>query len=134
MDKRLIVSVSCANSFASDVPDVFTIVIDDDLSARIKLLANSAKELGVHAIEEFNYSGTWSGCDFFIDDNDCLNLYEVVKAIESDAARVEIPMLRVTEHAFSFTAVPKHCDDDMALFTRRIDLSILEDEEPIISI
>lgn len=58
MEKRLIVSTSCANEFASDVPELFTIVIDDGLSARIRFLANSVKELGVVAPADPNHQDT----------------------------------------------------------------------------
>jgi hypothetical protein len=115
MEKRLILGVSCVNEFGSDVPDHFTIVIDDALATRIKQLHETVKTLGVNAIEEFCFEGYW-GSALSVDDDDD-GYAEHIAAIEGADDRIDMEMLRVTEDGFCFTAVPKHCGDDMALRT-----------------
>jgi len=136
MNKRIIVSVSCANEMASEVPELFTVVIDSEQHKRIQQLSEAVKSLNVYAIEEFDYSGTWSESCFDPSDieEDSSNLDSVIQSLEQDNARVEIPMLRVVDDGFFFTAVPKHYNDDMALLTRKIYLSELDNCEPLVMI
>lgn len=136
MNKLIITSVSCVNNMASDIPETFTATLNEHQCQRIKELAQTLKAVKAHAIEEPDYSGTWS--DAYINPHSIpANSPELIKTIEmleADAAQVEIPMLRVTEDGFFFTATPKHCNDDMALSTNEIPLSALEDAEPFISL
>lgn len=134
--KRVLTYVTCANENADDRPDVFTVTISDDLKERIKQLSEAVKSLNVHAIEEFDYSGTWS--ETYLDPSDIeednSNLDSAIDSLEQDGAAVIIPMLRVVDDGFFFTAVPKHCNDDMALSTRKILLSELDNNEPLLMI
>ncbi len=136
MKKRIIVSAVCVNEFASDVPEFFTLEITASLANRIKELSQLVQKADVYSVEEFNYEGTWS--DKFLDpsevgdqDSDLSNLVEELEQAES---RVDVRMLRVTKDHFYFTATPKHCGDDMALSTRRLDISELDNPNQLIVI
>jgi hypothetical protein len=113
MKKRLILGARCVCESASDIPTDFTIVITDDLAARIRKLHEAVETLGVHSINEFCFEGCWGTCDTDPD----AEAVEMLVSIRATSARVDMPMLRVTEEGFFFTAVPKHCGDDMTLRT-----------------
>ena len=136
MSKRFFVSVNCVNEFASDTPESFMVEIDSALSSRIKQLASAVKDLDIHAVEEFNYAGTWSKTPIALLDGltDGPDISQAIELVELSSARVEVERLRVTSSGFFFISVPKHSGDDMALSTKKIDLSKLDGPESVIVI
>ena len=134
MNKRIISTVSCASQDASDVPETFTVLIDDALAGRIRELASVVQSLKTNAIEDYQDSGLWSNAsldDLDIEEDDQI-CSQTVAALTADRARIEHPAVRVAATRFYFKAVPKHCDADLALITRGIDLSALDSDETLI--
>lgn len=136
MKKRIIVSATCVNEFASDVPEIFTLEITTSLANRIKELSQLVRKAEVYSIEEFNYAGTWS--DKLLDPSEVgdqhSDLSNLIEELEQAASRVDVRMLRVTKDHFYFTATPKHFGDDMSLSTRRLGISELENPNQLIVI
>lgn len=132
MSKTLVLRITCANEWASNYPALFTVVLSDEAISRIKALSKAVTELGLHAVEEFDYSGTWVSGEVDEDswDVDAMDLDELVKFDEG----VDVPKLRVTADSFHFTALPKHCRDDMALTTRRVPISALDSADQYVAI
>lgn len=135
MSKQLILGVSCANDFASDTPSVMEIQIGAELSDRIKVLAAAVKNLGVEAVEEFNYDGTWSSaCLDASGAPDTDELSAMLETIDAESKSVEIPMIHIKAHSFYFTSVPKYGDDSMSLSTRPVEVSALDDVAPLLAL
>lgn len=135
MNKQLILGVSCADDFASDVPTVFAVQIDGYLSARIKSIAAAVKDLGVFSVADQYFAGVWSTS--YVDASDATGtggMSAVLEAIESDSAPVELSMIHVDEHSFYFTSIPKHAGDSLALSTKPVAIACLDNEEPLLSL
>lgn len=136
MDKRIIIQVSCANLFACDIPQVCTFTINQAMADRIRKLAETVDSLGVYAIEDFDYSGTWS--IIYLDsqevNNEHGNLDEVVELIEDSECSVDIPTLRVTSSHFHFTAVPNNAGDDLSVSTTPIAIQELDSDKPFVKV
>lgn len=136
MNKRIIVSVVCANEFASDVPEVFTLEVTRRLADRIKELSQLIQKNGIYSVEEFNSAGTWS--DNYLDPSEVgdqgSDLSNLIEEIEQAESRVEGRMLQVTEDHFYFTAIPSNCGDDKVLSTKSLDISELDNADPLIVI
>lgn len=136
MNKRIIVEVSCANQFASDIPQVCTFTVTQAMADRIRSLAETVVSLGVYAIEDFDYSGTWSSIylDSMEVNSEHGNLNGVVELIEGSQCSVDIPTLRVTNDHFHFTAVPNNGSDDLTLSTRPIAIKELDSDKPYVKV
>lgn len=134
MSKQILVAVHCANEFGSDIPEAFTIAIDSFLSMRIKELSGVVRLHGIHATEEFDYSGVWSKELIEPEDipEDLEGMTVALEKFTSTPVSVELSTLRVTASHFSFTAIPKHCNGDMELSTERIEISVLDGSETVI--
>lgn len=137
MPKHLFLSVSCVNSDAFEVPQTFYIELDDALKKRIQELADAVKSLGVLYIEDWCSQGTWS--DLLIEYEDVVHadeagISDALRELEEAASRVDIQTLSVYDDGFRFGAVPKHCDDDLAVCTRKVKLSELSNNEPYIDL
>lgn len=127
--KRVLVGISCVNEYGDPEIECFTVEIDDALKSRIKALSLAVNSVEAYSIETFNYSGTWSGFDAFCEDLDAKAADALVSEIEDGSSDVEIPCLKVMGDVFCWTCTPKHCGDDMAVSTRNIPLSFLDDAE-----
>ena len=118
------------------MPQLFTIEIDEYLASRIRRLADSVRELDTFAIEEPNYSGTWSKESLQtrtigIDD---ASLCSMVDQLERAEIRVKNPTLRVTRDGFSFTAISHNPDCSSILSTPSLKLRVLDNPEPLVSV
>lgn len=134
VQKIIITEVTCANSFSSDYPSLFGLALDDELKARIKSLAEAARNLNVYAIEEFCYAGVWADArsEIFAEhDIESLSGEFAMSLLRGVQDRVDVPMLRVTTDEFHLTAVPKHGSDELAFTTKRIPLSALESDDTL---
>jgi hypothetical protein len=134
--KKLLLSVSCVNEYASETPESFYVEIDKSLKDIIKKIAQAVSDLDVYAVEDFNYSGEWS--DLFIEPSEIEeangNLDNVLALLKAAEARVDVPMLRVTKDVFYFIAVPKHCGDDQAISTARVKIEHLDNDDTYIDL
>ena len=127
--KRVLTYVTCANEYADDRPEVFTVTISDDLKERIKALSKAVQDADAYRIEEFNYAGAWS--ESYLDpiELDDKGVDKVIEELEANTARVECNLLEVTSDHFRWNSVPKHCGEDMLLTTKQIPISFLDDSE-----
>lgn len=133
--KTIISEVSCINSLATSYPSLFGLVLEDDLKARIRTLAETARTLGVHAIEEFCLEGVWADIECAIvaeHDIEDLSGEFAMSLLRGLQEPVDAPMLRVSPHEFYLVATPGLCDDfDQGLFTKRIPLSELDSDDTL---
>ena len=116
-EKVLLLSVSCANEFASDTPKTFGVSLDKETINRILSLAKEVKRLDVYSIEDHFYDGSWS--DLSIDD--VMDLPDPVSALTDAEASVSATMLQVFKESFVVTAFPKHGGDDSILTSRIVE-------------
>lgn len=131
MEKHIVLTVNCANQFAGDFPDQFVIVVNETLRLHIERLAKACKELKFNEARDFCHDGTWLDEEI---NQDCLSDESIEKNIArmlETVSDVDCPMLCVTEAEFYFTAVPKHCGDDMLVTTARVDISELKNDDTL---
>lgn len=135
MIKRIITEVSCIEDWAEG-PESFYAEIDEEFAQRILMLSGNVESLGIYGTCEFSYRGTWSTALIEVDETDITSeeqLKALIAEIELDANdfRVDIPMLHVMTNEFKWTAVPKHCGDNMEIRSRTIPLEFLSNDEPL---
>ncbi len=134
--KKILLSVTCANSEVNNEIDSFYIELSEKQKKRIIQLADNVSKLGVFVIAELDYSGEWSKWSVdsadFIPDGVIYNklAVEIVKL----GVDVGVPMLRVKADSFQFTAQIKHGTDDMLLSTRQVSIDSIKDNESYINL
>ncbi len=134
--KTLILGVSCADEFCDDHPQTCIARLDEDAIARIRKLANAARELDVYSLSEFHYLPTWH--DGLLDlepqtSPDEPQTKTIIAEMAPSETAVEIPMICVTKDGFRFEAVPKHGSARLAISTSTVPLQELARTEVYIS-
>lgn len=129
--KNLMLSARCISCVSTQMPESFQANLSHETIERIKQLNAVVHEVDAYAIEVFEYCGSWSykclcSRDF---GEGCSNSDEVIAMMLEEEAHIEQPMLRVTEDGFCFTSIPKHCGEDMALFTSMVPIAELESSD-----
>lgn len=123
---KLVLNVSCVCGEFDDRPHSFYYDIPEGIMERILHLNKVVKELGVFRILDFNFEPSWH--DFIIDDAITQeNLEEIIESVTSSASvSVEGILVEVSEESVRFTAVPKHCDEDVLVYTDSVPIELFE--------
>jgi hypothetical protein len=124
--------VTCASDNCDDYPELFYIHIDSTLIARVRELSTAVKSLQVIKIKDLNHNGQWGVniLDDFDISNETKNIAPALAKFVEQLERVTCASLVVTADYFYFTATPKHCNDDLALSTKRVSISDLDSSNP----
>jgi len=123
---KLLLNVRCLNDMACDVPSTFYTELSHEQIEKIKALSKVVIDTDAYCIEKFFHSGTWHReiCDGTqlegVQEN------ETPEVLENTVCRVDIPIIRITNNRVTFTSVPKHASDDMALITNSVPLEALK--------
>lgn len=136
MQKFIVSTVSCVNEFASDYPELVSLVVDDALASRIRNVAALVKDNDLLQAELSEFGSVWSDCD----EDTALEALHVNSLslmandqhqaalsafLKKDAKRVDASLIRVFATSFMLAATPRHCGDDMVLYTPIIPLEAL---------
>lgn len=131
--KTLILSINCVNDRFDDSPKTFVAQINDELAKRIALMAEMVKKADIYRAERFDSTGVWSYKELDVDEDEFkdADYFKLVPELEAARGRVECNLLQVTEDCFSWSSVPKHCEDDVRLKTKQVPISFLDGTDPI---
>jgi len=141
MPKTIVAPLSCANDFASEIPESLFVTFQDETIEKIRNLAKLVNELDGVCFELALQDGIWSDADenelsdemgfeqFAIPQNVD---YESLKShMLGHSNRVDAPVIRVYPHSFSLSAVPRNCSSNFTVTTKVIPLQFLEGPEPL---
>jgi hypothetical protein len=130
--KTILVPVSCVDKNADDLPDYFYAEIGSTLIEKILLMARHASDYDYYTVSEWDYTGAWlkRHYDFDLNQIGDAELINTVRASMEDSFRMDCNLLEVTKNAFWWQGVPKHCGDELLMFTGRTPLSFLRSSSP----
>lgn len=124
--KEILLSVDCANEFASDFPGYFCRTLTRKDIDRIKQLHGLVEAFDVDEISEFDFDGVWSKAELDGEDEDEQMTYDTAGA---SPAQVDIPRLVVCAEYFYWRALPDSLGDHMRLKTEHVPMSYLSSDD-----
>lgn len=124
--KEILLSVDCANEFASDFPGYFCRTLTRKDIDRIKQLNGLVQAFGVDEISEFDFCGVWSKAELDGDEDEAEMTPDIAGA---SPTQVDIPRLVVCANYFYWRALPDSLGDDMRLKTEHVPMDYLSSDD-----
>lgn len=128
--KKILLSVDCANDFASGVPGYFCRALTQTDIDRIQQLNGLIKAFDVDEISEFDFAGVWSAAEIDCDEEGAEMDYDTVDAFPSP---VDVPRLVVCAEYFYWRGLPDSLEENMRLTTNLVPMTYLTSNEKLFS-
>lgn len=126
--KKILLSVDCANDFASGVPGYFCRVLTQREIDRIQQLNGLVKAFNVDEISEFDFDGVWSSAEVDCDDEEVEMDFETA---DTSPSPVDVPRLVVCADYFYWQGLPDSLGENMRLTTNLVPMAYLTSDEKL---